>query len=62
MSGDEFTIKRNSDRYGDFEKRDIPAEFTVSDLTGAQAQEIARALSNYHAGCDYAYYVEELDG
>lgn len=58
-----YTIKRNSERYGDdMEKRDIPAVFTVSGLTGGQAREIAEHLSNWHAGCDFAYYVVELDG
>ena len=55
-----YTIIRNDERYSlnENSKEILPQKFTVGGLTFEQAQELAERLSNRHAGCDYAFYVE----
>lgn len=58
IHGGRYTIVKNTERYGEFGP-ELPAEFAVGGLTLEQAIELAARLSNYEAGCDYAYYVKE---
>lgn len=53
------TIIKNTDRYPGIDPK-------MPDLIGCigtreQAEELARRLSNWNAGCDHSFYVDEGD-
>lgn len=55
-----YTIIRNDERYslGTNSREILPGKFVVEGLSYEQAQELAERLSNRHAGCDYAFYID----
>ena len=52
----EHWIVKNTERYGKDLDRLMPSRISC-DGTIEQARELAQRLSNWNAGCDYAYYV-----
>lgn len=51
-----YILIKNTARYSDIDPK-LP-DFLVCYGTKEQAEEIAERLSNWNAGCDYAWYVE----
>ncbi len=55
-----WTIRKNIERYfPDFDRK-MPNLITCEG-TQEQAAELAERLTNWNAGCDYAYYVVGVD-
>lgn len=53
-----YTITKNVDRYPGI-GWEFPESFHVAGLNLRQARILADRLTNYEAGCDYAYFCEE---
>ena len=53
-----FVLVKNTQRYEGIDK-ELPDSICCFG-TSEQAAELARRLSNWNAGCDYAWYVEGL--
>ncbi len=52
-----WIIVKNTDRYPGIDPK-LPSH-VICYGTKEQAEELAKRLSNWNAGCDYSWYVEE---